>query len=250
VLALVVAATTLAAPAQAASATDASVGYDVSYLDCDTPLPSTFGFALVNVNHGRPFTGNPCFASEVSWASGVPLSFYMNTANPGPHMSLYWPGHGTNVPQACDGSASATCAYDFGWYAAVDGFGRAVDVVGLTIATSSEWWLDVETANSWSDDQQANVLTLVGFADALRSEGISRIGIYATKSHWFEITGARGPESPINAPFSSMPNWIPRLGPADAATSNCDPAQSLTGGRVALVQYEFFLDKNVACPSP
>jgi hypothetical protein len=45
-----------------------------------------------------------------------------------------------------------------------------------------------------------------------------------------------------------MPNWIPRLGTIEAAEANCTQAQSLTGGPVELVQYEFFLDKNITCP--
>jgi hypothetical protein len=229
-------------------------GYDVSYLDCDTPLPEAFSFGVVNVNHGRPYTANPCFASQVTWAlngssqTQPVLSFYLNTANPGPEHSAYWPVRGTPYPRACDGSSSADCAYDFGWLFAQHAFTRAADVVGPTTAYTSQWWLDVETANRWSDDQAANVATLLGTIDALHNQGVRQVGIYATRSHWAEITGARSAESPVNAPFAALPNWIPRLGLRDAAEDRCSPSESLTGGPVQLVQYEFFLDKDIACP--
>jgi hypothetical protein len=242
----------VAGVAQAETTVD-STGYDVSYLDCDASLPAEFGFAVVNVNHGRPFTANQCFASEVAWAgtgqsqTQPVLSFYINTSNPGPDKTTYWPTDASGAPRSCDGTWTAACAYDFGWLSAQDAFGRAVAVVGTPSATSSAWWLDVETANSWSDDQAMNVATLIGSVDALRAEGVAQIGMYATRSHWMEITGATSVASPINAPFRDMPNWIPRLGSLDQATDNCSVSQSLTGGPVVFVQYEFFLDKNYAC---
>lgn len=237
----------------AAPTAESAIGYDVSYLDCDTPLPTTFGFALVNVNHGRPFTANPCFRGEVAWALGGSsqtqpvLSFYLNTSNPGASGSAFWPADGTITPQICDGSSSAGCAYDFGWGGAIDAFSRAVDVVGPSTATASQWWLDVETANSWSEDQALNVQALLGGVDALHAQGVAQVGIYATTAHWAEITGASRSSSTVNAPFAGLPNWIPRLGPLDAAADHCVASESLTGGPVQMVQYEFFLDKNVAC---
>src|SRR5205807_168148 len=134
----------------AAPTAESAIGYDVSYLDCDTPLPTTFGFALVNVNHGRPFTANPCFRGEVAWA----LS------------------------------------------------GQA----------------------------------LLGGVDALHAQGVAQVGIYATTAHWAEITGASRSSSTVNAPFAGLPNWIPRLGPLDAAADHCVASESLTGGPVQMVQ--------------
>jgi hypothetical protein len=232
---------------------DPALGYDVSYLDCDAVLPSTFGFAVVNVNHGRPYTANPCFADQVAWAlTGAStiqpaLSFYINTSNPGPSASRRWPGESTGAPEPCDGSWSFACAYNFGWLAAQEAFDRAALVVGADDAASRHWWLDVETENSWSEDHALNTVVLLGNVGGLQSRGVGQIGIYATRAHWAEITGATSPESRINAPFADMPNWIPRLGPIDDAVQYCSPAHSLTGGPIQLVQFEFFLDRNYAC---
>jgi hypothetical protein len=45
-----------------------------------------------------------------------------------------------------------------------------------------------------------------------------------------------------------MPNWVPRLSLAEESDLGCSSIRSLTGGPIQLVQYEFFLDKNDACP--
>jgi hypothetical protein len=136
----------------------------------------------------------------------------------------------------------------FGWSAAQDAFARATEVVGSDTAAAAEWWLDVETANSWSDDTMLNVVDLQGFVAGLQSVRVTRIGVYATHAHWGEITGAKMPTSPINMPFVTLDNWIPRLGTLEQAVAWCQNDQSLSGGRVAYVQYEFFLDKSLACP--
>jgi hypothetical protein len=120
--------------------------------------------------------------------------------------------------------------------------------VGSDRAASTEWWLDVETANSWSDDPALNVVDLQGFLAGLQSMRVTRIGVYATHAHWGEITGANTPTSLINVPFVGLDNWVPRLGTLEQAAGWCQNDQSLSGGRVAYVQYEFFLDKSLACP--
>ena len=66
----------------AAPTAESAIGYDVSYLDCDTPLPTTFGFAMVNVNYGRPFTANPCFRGEVAFEAGVGEEEALDTVLP------------------------------------------------------------------------------------------------------------------------------------------------------------------------
>jgi len=99
-------------------------GYDISYPQCGKTLPSKPAFGLVGVNGGLAYSGNSCLASEYAWAltsssSTQPhVSFYANTGNPGPDVSTHWPARGTATPQPCDGSWSAACAYDYGWYAA------------------------------------------------------------------------------------------------------------------------------------
>src|SRR5262245_44168395 len=68
-----------------------SVGFDYSFPGCSTPVAPTtsslgtsYSFAVVGVNDGKPFTQNPCLASEFqSAAATVPLvSFYINISAP------------------------------------------------------------------------------------------------------------------------------------------------------------------------
>src|SRR4051812_25435628 len=94
----------------------------------------------------------------------------MNTANPGPTASTNWPAAGTAAPRACDGSWSTDCAFDYGWSVARDAFARAVRVVGADAAVQYPWWLDIESANSWSEDNKAtNAASVQGALEYLRS---------------------------------------------------------------------------------
>ncbi|HET8777312.1 MAG TPA: hypothetical protein VFN76_06590, partial [Candidatus Limnocylindria bacterium] len=72
-------------------------GIDVSWPQCGAELPAEFGFAIVGVNGGRVYAPNPCLganaaASQLEWA-GANADLYINTANPGPDISGFWP-HG------------------------------------------------------------------------------------------------------------------------------------------------------------
>ena len=81
-----------AVSALAAPATTGT-GYDVSYPQCSTSLPTRPGFGVVGVNDGRAYTANPCLATQYRWAAGATsavqphVSFYVNTGNPGPSVS-------------------------------------------------------------------------------------------------------------------------------------------------------------------
>src|SRR4030081_330812 len=46
-----------------------SIGYDVSFPQCPTPLPGTpFSFAVVGVTEGVAFSTNDCLHDEFVWA--------------------------------------------------------------------------------------------------------------------------------------------------------------------------------------
>jgi hypothetical protein len=225
-------------------------GFDISFPQCDAPEPASPAFAVVGVNGGRAFTGNPCLARQYVWSLGAaslvqPRSaFYMNTGNPG-LQSPHWPSAGTTKPQPCDGSASASCAYDYGWLAAQDAYARARSVAGDG-ANLSPWWLDVETANSWSDDHVSNAADLEGAVDYLRSMNVSTIGIYALAADWEDIVGATSASAPENAPFAGLPSWRPGARSSQDAPSWC--SRSVTGGRVLFVQYPSGgFDANLSC---
>jgi hypothetical protein len=195
------------------------------------------GFGIIGVNGGKPFTPNPCLPREFAWAlsstspNQAHVGLYMNTANPGPDASPNWPPAGTTTPRACDGSWSADCAYDYGWHAAQDAFGRAVGVTGATAAAQYPWWLDVEQANSWSQQMDVNAAAVQGAIDFLQSMKIGSIGIYSTSADWEALIGP-----PSNSgPFGALPNWRPGASGLQDAQSWC--SRTVSGGRVKYVQF-------------
>ncbi|HEY2595964.1 MAG TPA: hypothetical protein VGK33_18890, partial [Chloroflexota bacterium] len=162
-----------AAPATPVPVVSLLDGYDISFPQCGKPLPSTFAFTILGVNGGHAYANNPCLSALMNWAlSGTPtssqqprLSFYLNTDNPGPDDPQgRWPAAGVSQPRACDGSASADCAYDYGWYAA-----QAAMTNAGGRATSTPWWLDVETSNTWSGDPANNAAVLQGAVALLKN---------------------------------------------------------------------------------
>jgi hypothetical protein len=248
----------LAGSAQAVSTT----GYDISYPQCNASFPASPGFGIVGVNGGRPYSANPCLGtgdgpSELSWA-GMNAQLYANTADPGPALSTHWP-NGQTSPQQCNtaanpGSDTAQCAYDYGWNAAGDSYQDTVNAyVALGWAPSgatrtpvaNAWWLDVESANSWTSNTSFNVDALQGEADYLKSVGAASVGFYATASDWQTITGA-------TTSFAAYASWLPGASSLAQAQANCNGA-GVTGGGIALTQYPsggFDGDYRCAAPAP
>ena len=215
--------------------------YDVSYPQCGKPLPTGATGGIVGVNNGIVFSANPCLTTEWSWAlrstTYVP-AFYVNTGNPGPAYGSHWPA-GQQSPQVCDGTDSAACSYDYGWNAALDAYADAA--TAATPAPSAyTWWLDVETGNSWETLESAygqtatakanDTAALAGAVDALRSKGVTTVGVYSTSYQWTQVTGGTG------AQFASAPAWVAGVGSQSTAQSNCR-GTSFTGGPIQLAQY-------------
>jgi hypothetical protein len=252
-----------------ASYPSGSVGHDVSYPQCTSSGASTTtvgglqgAFGLVGVTGGRPWGSNSCAAAEVGWAANLPNApgLYMNTANPAPTSSYYWPASGTSDPALCQNAASTTdpgCAYDYGWHAAADALTN--EAKNITNAAGFAWWLDVETANSWNGDGTSNAADLQGSIDYLRSHGVPSVGLYATSSQWTSITGgystttaasyanAWAPEFTAQYPMTTSPVWVAGLGSASSASTNC--TTSFTGGPTWLAQYNdgSGYDADLAC---
>ncbi len=241
----------LGASAAAASSTTpppSSLGYDVSFPQCNTPLPPTPGFGVVGVNNGYPFSINPCLNTELQWAmssAGGKPQFYANTANPGPSSNADWP-KGQQTPDVCDGTDSTGCSYDYGWNAAQGSFENAVNAetaVGAaspqSSATSATWWLDVETGNSWESlgttsptatqlgNDQAD---LQGELAYFASVGVANVGVYSTGYQFGQIVGTPG------TVFPAIPVWLPGYATQAAAQAACANT-SFTGGRVTMIQY-------------
>jgi hypothetical protein len=233
----------------APSAAVGAVGHDVSYPQCGRPLPTTGAFGIVGVTGGRAFSANPCLAEQLRWAAARPstAAVYINTGNPAPTSSYYWPRSGAKDPVLCRDNRSTTdpgCAYDYGWHAAADALAVA-DRTDRSIRRLT-WWLDVEIANSWNGNGTANAAALQGAFDLLRGKGI-RVGIYSTGYQWKTITGgytkssaatyrsAWRPAFVPRYPLESAPLWIATVGDRAAAQAAC--STTFTGAPAQLVQF-------------
>ena len=237
----------LAAPAVSSARSaggKAPAGYVISYPQCGAPFPNNALFGIVGVNAGIVYSPNPCLgtgggASELAWAEQYEPTaiLYANTADPGPDLSSHWPT-GQTTPQYCDGSDSVACSYDYGWNAAADSYRDAVDAyvsLGKLLpgATQTpypnEWWLDVETANSWESNTQNNAASLQGEVAYLQAKGVAAVGFYATATDWQIVTGG-------TTVFSSSPSWHPGSTSRQGAQSYCG-TEGVTGGPIKYSQY-------------
>lgn len=232
-----------------------TLGIDVSWPQCGTHLPKPGAFAVIGVNGGRPTTANPCLASQLAWAAGTasgaagtPVPVYVNTANPGPGGSGWWPtsnaygGHiVTNPYGMCDGASTAACSYMYGYAMAFDD----VNLRGVPDPVHRLWWLDVETGNSWSPDTRANRADLEGMTAYLQSIG-AEVGIYSTAYQFGEIAGSIDPGSNLNA----LDDWIPGAASTASARANCASDPLTPGGTISQTQFTAGdLDYNVSCPA-
>lgn len=248
-------------PSAALAATRPS-GIDVSYPQCSddgtgsgiVALPQPGAFAVVGVNTGLATGTNPCLAAELAWAgtapggAGVPaVALYVNTANPGLD-AAWWPAsnrlqHGGTVHNprgTCRHRAGAACAYVYGYSLAHDDATRR----GVPDAASSTWWLDVETANSWSSDRAANRAALEGMVAGFRAARATA-GLYATRQHWVEVAGA----VPGSSTLAALPGWLAGATTRSGAAANCSHAPLPAAGRIRMTQYTVTggLDRDLAC---
>lgn len=232
--------TTSASAAHQKGGGNVKTGYDVSYPQCGRSLPKNVSFAIVGVNDGIVFSANPCLSSELAWAKSyeaVPI-LYANTADPGPALSSHWPT-GQTAPEVCSASEpdSSACAYDYGWNAAANSYADAASAG----ASANEWWLDVESANSWETNTANNVSELQGEVGYLQSQGVTTIGFYANSSDWRTITGG-------TTAFATLPSWRAGAGTQGTAASFCGTV-GFTGGPTRYSQYASGgFDADVRCP--
>lgn len=263
VVALGLLAGSVGAVAPAASAASyapaGSIGHDVSYPQCDKPLPAGGAFGVVGVTGGKNFTSNRCLATQWAWASSLPSAgmVYLNTGNPG-NQSMYWPASMTTEYAHCADATSASddgCAYIYGARAAAYALTVATDA-GVPVGGRT-WWLDVETANSWDGDGAANAADIQGAYDYLRGHGVDSVGLYSTGLQWTQITGgfhaanlapykmAWALSFTPQYPMEQAPLWVAGV-TAAKAVANC--ATSFTGGPTVLAQYiDASFDHNLVC---
>jgi hypothetical protein len=228
-----------------AKTTPPPTGYDISYPQCGSKLPSGGTFGIVGVNGGKAWSPNPCLWTEYSWAATrtSPPAFYMNTGNPGT-VSTHW---GMPGPQSCtnatvpDSVNNPGCAYNYGWHAAEEAFRLASQATSAAAATAAPWWADVEIANSWDGTTAANFADITGGLDFLRGKGV-QAGVYSTRYQWGQIAGS--------GVLATTPNWVAGASSLSQATTFCSPSYSFTGGPVRLVQFPSgSFDGDYRCPS-
>jgi LysM repeat protein len=191
-----------------------AVGYDVSYPNCDAPIPAAHEFAVIGLNAGRPFTANPCFARE--WAAAQPpRSVYVNTAYSETllrHVTPDCSAAGRSQPLG----GAAQSAYAIGCDEA------AFDLQLLAATPPLAVWLDVEPDNTWSTRPDLNAATIKGMLDRLLAQTSHPvIGLYSNQSFWRQIVGgwtsvslpewvATGAPDPPGCPagFAAGPVWL------------------------------------------
>lgn len=276
-LVLVTAAASSAAVSQSTSTTRYpanSVGSDVSWPQCNSKEigavanPPTGQFAIVGLTNGRPYSYSNCALGEWNDASTLPNSpqLYLNTANPAPSSSFYWPASGAHDPKLCRNAHSLSdpgCAYDYGWHSAEDALTTALGR-GITAAKSETWWLDVEADNTWNGTATANAADLQGSVDYLRGQGVPAVGIYTSAAAWKKVTGgydkvtaptyakAWGAEFTAAYPLTGSPGWRLGIGTKASATAGCTTVSPL-GTPYWLSQYAGAIDQDLACqaqPTP
>ncbi len=217
------------------------LGNDVSWPQCTAALPEDPAFAIVGVNNGLANTTNPCLHEQLEWAETAlggtaqpEVALYVNTANPG-HDGSWWPTSNdyggqtvANPYGTCTGGEDAACAYMYGYAKAFD------DAFLRTVSDPEEylWWLDVETGNTWSRDQNANRADLEGMTDFFHSIGAA-VGVYSTGSQWGQIVGTVSEDSSLY----SLPSWLAGAHTVDGAKSNCSLPPLTSGGKVTLTQF-------------
>ena len=217
--------------------TPGSYGYDISYVT-QSPYPSgPYSFGIVGVTGGRAFSYNASLDSEyksvAATVGSAQVSLYMNLNYPVGSTA----SNGNTGPKGkCSASDKACIAYNYGYNAAQDAYIYATNQG----ASASVWWLDIETANSWSPKTSLNDLVIQGAIDYLSSKSIT-VGIYSTASMWKSIAGT--------GYNPGLANWVPGASSQSALPDYCSKAVPFGGGSVTLVQYGGgSYDVDYACP--
>jgi hypothetical protein len=264
----VLAIATALAGAAAALATPSTVGYDLSYPQCETSLPPFASFAIVGVDGGLANDPNPCLVLQLAWASAAPglrrpalpgLSFYLNAADPGNGVAD-WPSPAAGTATSgtpygsCDGSWSRACAFSYAMQRAAYSYALAVAAAPLPVATAP-WWIDVETGASWAGRSssrewaQLNAATLRGYVAGLRAAGArGPVGLYSNAYQWRVITGLGARASRAYFPFAEH-DWV--TGSSTLAQARRACAKPFSGSVATIAQFtEGVYDRDYACPAP
>jgi len=114
------------------------------------------------------------------------VSVYMNLSAPVGKTAT----QNTSGPQACGHGDKVCEALNYGWNAAAYAYKQATGN-GYTSSAgglATIWWLDIETANSWSGRTDVNRGSIQGATNYLVGQHLT-VGIYSAPSMWNSITG-------------------------------------------------------------
>jgi hypothetical protein len=209
-----------------------TTGNDLSYPQCHIGNYPNQAFGIVGVTGGKAFTQNACLAQEFAWATRLShsASLYINLNAPiGPTAS-----QGMTGPYGhCPPNEPLCQAENYGYNAAQAAF----DYARGQQVSSSMWWLDIETANSWASTPSLNRGTIQGAVRFLTAQGGITVGIYSVPSMWSSITGDYSNQLPVWTVASSV-----------SPITSCSSTSGFTGGTVSLVQYSANgFDTDYAC---
>ncbi len=206
-----------------------NLGVDIGYPNCTAKVPAV-SFGIVGVNNGLVYGHSACAASEAKQFPTVGL--YANTGLNASASSQYY----VAAQVGCNGDTQCA-AYNYGYNAGKD----AVSYASSQGLTTNNWWLDVETMNTWNKDVAQNQKSLQGEYDALAASGATTVGVYSTTAQWQSITG--GWQN--NWPSWGATTWTT----ANQAQAYCSGHQ-FSGGPSLLLQYkakQSKVDQDVAC---
>ena len=232
-------------------------GNDISWPQCGRTYPSGQAFGIVGLNGGKASNFNPCFDSQWSWAqtskggTSQPLAqLYLNTGNPGDVLAQYnvttWPTSSVSADPygTCSGTWTddLACSWEYGYERAQADLSFFNN--GSRAGTNHNWWLDIETSNSWTSDHAKNQASLEGMVYALEQAG-GAVGIYASSGSWSTLFGPVA----VGSSLYSLPEWRPGARSLSNAQSNCALAPFEGNGRIAITQYVATnLDFDFSCP--
>lgn len=218
-----------AAPAQLST----RFGHDISWPQCGDPYPDAgYGYAVIGVTHGHPFSANECLADQWRWSvsNGSGGAVYINVASIDP-----------GDPAAMSGPSGRCAITDLpcqSYNAAANNVLFALGVAHRAGVDAPMWWLDVEVGNRWSPALDLNALVVKAAAETLVKAG-KRVGVYSTPAMWRRITGDVQ---------LGLPVWVAGAPTDEAASTWCNADHAFNGGQVWLVQsLPVQFDHNWAC---
>ena len=216
-------------------------GYDVSYIQCGATAPSG-AFGVVGLNAGYPFTYyNTCAGTEFAAAQQTGnAAVYINTGYDPSYTAI----DGVHTTPDCATAAQAipaTPSQQAAWAVGCSEAERdAAYATSQSVAAPAAWWLDVETANSWSStDLTLNTYTIQGIVETLRQSVAVPVGIYSTPAQWTSITG--GYQAAVDA------DWLATGEHSLKRARQACGSAGFTGASIWLVQYLGTTDRDYAC---